>query len=155
VGGPYSPPAANTLVLGLPLSASNVRVSLAGGGIESSALGSSGGGSIEQVLTLGSNHVGSLPAGGSNPAFVTLNVAPSTGLVTGNFKLVEDDPTDVTPPIAKVTRTAPYYGMVVPRLEKVVGYFILAGLPGSPTGSTAATSHQLSGQVIVEGNAVD
>jgi len=50
-----------------------------------------------------------------------------------------------------VTRAASYAGMVVPRLNRAVGYFILAQLPSmQPQLTTVRNSPERSGQVILE-----
>ena len=75
----------------------------------------------------------------------------TTGAIGGNFTLSDDDPRDTTPPIAKVTRSTPWTGVLVPRLSKGVGQFQLAKLPtNTPPATTPTNSPQLSGQVVLE-----
>jgi hypothetical protein len=88
----------------------------------------------------------------NNPGTVTLTLKAATGIISGSFTLKDNDPTDVTPPtITVVTRSTPWYGVLVPRLSRGVGMFQLAGLPAiGPPKTTKTTSPTLSGQVLFE-----
>ena len=80
-----------------------------------------------------------------------MGIVTTTGAISGRFSVRDSDPTDLTPPIAVVTRAASYAGMVVPRLNRAVGYFILAQLPSmQPQLTTVRNSPERSGQVVLE-----
>ncbi len=152
VGGSYAAPSAGQIVLGLPNEAGNAMLLFAEGGLAEAALTQSTNGILRQVFQIPLNNRAVLPIGVlNNPGAVSMGIATATGAIGGRFSLRDSDPTDMTPPIAGVTRTASYAGMVVPRLNRAVGYFILAQLPSRlPQPTTMRNSPELSGQVILE-----
>lgn len=96
-----------------------------------------------------------LPAGTTdNPAALTLKLDAATGAFSGQFVLKNDpDPTDTTAPIATLSRTASYYGLLIPRLgvNQGRGCFLLSELPALlPVKTTLSTSPVLSGNVVID-----
>jgi hypothetical protein len=92
-----------------------------------------------------------MPPAANNPASVTLTITTSSGLINGSFTLKNDpDPTDTTAPIALLTRTASYTGVLVPRFGVGVGQFQLPQLPSQQGAmkTTLNTSSIWSGQVF-------
>lgn len=84
----------------------------------------------------------------SNPGFVTINVTPSNGLLSGSFKLTDTDPTTSLP----LPRDVLWYGIVARDTSGVLrgyGHFQLPKLPSlsdSPP-TTKNTTSILSGKV--------
>jgi hypothetical protein len=154
VGGAYTAPTAGNIVLGLPNRPQNAKLRFAEGGLELAALTQPTGGVLSQVLRINLNNSVTMPTGAiNNPGGVALSQTPSTGAISGRFTLRDTDPTDLTPPFAMLTRTVTYAGLVVPRMQCAVGYYVLAQLPAmGPPQTTLNTSPQLSGQVILEAN---
>ena len=159
LGGQYAPPPAGSVVLGLQAKTSNARFAFAEGGIEFSALGGSGSpagtpaGIIRQVCTISTSNLLTLPAinTAQNPANVRDNsFDAATGLFRGTFILRDNDPTDLLPPIAQLSRNTAFEGVLVPRLGRGAGFFNLIQLP--VPGRTLSTMPMLSGQVILEAN---
>jgi hypothetical protein len=152
VGGIYTAPARGNIVLGLLNQVNNALVRFAEGGLAAANLTQSRGGALSQELRINLTHSVTIPKTlAANPGSVTMSVIPSTGAIGGRFSLRDNDPTDLTPPIAVVTRAVSYAGMVVPRLNRAVGYFILPQLPSRlPQPTTMRNSPMLSGQMILE-----
>jgi len=152
VGGVYAAPSAGQIVLGMPNQAGNALLRFAEGGLEGAALTQGTNGILRQVFRIPLNHRVVMPIGVlNNPGAVSMGIVTTTGAISGRFSVRDSDPTDLTPPIAVVTRAASYAGMVVPRLNRAVGYFILAQLPSmQPQLTTVRNSPERSGQVILE-----
>jgi hypothetical protein len=137
-GGRYQPPAAGERVLGItddPQRNAGLRFSQ--GGIELAALGAAA--SIDFTLTTA--HKGVLLPAAENPAQTRLTrLVASSGAFQGTFVLQDARPGGGT----TLTRRVTYFGLVVPRLGKGFGYFLLPEL-------TALTPVPLlSGQVLLE-----
>jgi|GEM_PF-1256750 len=146
VGGLYPATAVNVpsmLGLALPLSLLNTKLSFSDGGLTAS---------FDQLLTVTATNTSSVPTSPSlNSFLVKLTLTPSSGLFSGSFARQDADPTDLTSPITVITRTPPFYGVLVPRLAQGVGFFLLNELPTTgPPATTAANSPTLSGQVILK-----
>jgi hypothetical protein len=91
-----------------------------------------------------------------NPQTVvfTPNVNRATGLFSGSFTVVNDDPTSTTNPVKKISRVVSYYGQIVPNPLAPTkgigyGYFNMYGLPASG-GVTISNSDILSGKVVFD-----
>jgi hypothetical protein len=85
----------------------------------------------------------------SNGRGVTLRITPSTGVITGAFKLSQPHPDAAnggTPAI--INRSVSYFGLIVKDNlgEQGIGYFMLPQLPTSAAQSNSKTPI-LSGQV--------
>ncbi len=84
----------------------------------------------------------------SNPGFVAINITPSTGLMSGSFKLTDTDPTTNL----SLTRTVLWNGIISRDTDNVLrgyGHFQLPKLPSlsdSPA-TTLNTTQILSGKV--------
>ncbi|MEQ1749041.1 MAG: choice-of-anchor D domain-containing protein, partial [Prosthecobacter sp.] len=148
IGSKYVKPTAVNLMLGLLVPPNNAQLVFSEGGIKESTLGVSG--ALTQIFSISATNVISGLVG--TPGVVTLTpFSATTGAISGNFTLSDDDPRDTIPPIAKVTRSTPWTGVLVPRLGKGVGQFQLAKLPtNTPPATTPTNSPQLSGQVVLE-----
>jgi hypothetical protein len=152
VGGIYTAPAATQIVLGLPNEAGNAKLRFADGGLQAAALTEGSGGVLTQVFRIQSNNRVLMPTGEvDNPGGVSLRLNATTGAISGRFTLRDADPTDLTPPMAVLTRAGIYSGMVVPRMNHAVGYFMLPQLPTLDGQRTLRTTPELSGQVVLEG----
>lgn len=96
--------------------------------------------SLEVPFTVNSISKPILPVPNSNALVVTINAA--TGLVNGTFKV-----TDANPILTgkSVTRTATWYGLVIPNQAKAMGFFTIPDLPasGSPTSLTGITANPM------------
>jgi hypothetical protein len=94
-----------------------------------------------------------MPANPANPATLTLKLTGATGLFTGTFLLKGDlDPTDTVLPIAVLSRSVKYSGVIVqrPGINQGVGHFLLNQLPkAGPPKTTLATSDILSGRMTL------
>ncbi|HYF33834.1 MAG TPA: hypothetical protein VD994_00980, partial [Prosthecobacter sp.] len=129
----------------------NAVLTFSGGGLEHAAYSQATDGEIRQTFKLIDGRTVSMPTTlALNPASVRLTVNATSGLITGTFTLRDADPTDTSPPIAVITRTVSYTGVMVPRLNQGVGHFILPQLPSVSAGTTLTTSPQLSGQVLLD-----
>lgn len=146
VGGRYQAPAAGERILDLPAESDNAQLVFSEGGLETSEVGGPEG-FFTQVLTLESSSAAVFPAGaGGNPAKVTFELlASAPGHFKGIFTLKDPNPVDVVEPIEMMLRRGSYTGVVVPRLGRGVGHFLLNELP--PYGDHVP---QLSGQVLLE-----
>lgn len=104
---------------------------------------------LNQPLRITNLNTVVMPSGvAANPAAVSLSLTAATGLVGGGFTLKDIDPTDITPPYAVVTRTVSWSGVLVPRLPRGTGFFLLPGLPANTTPKTTSlNSPMISGKV--------
>lgn len=158
VGGLYSPPAANTIIFGLPvvtLPAVNSRLTFREGGLAGPppVVAAVMAGDLNKSWHLSTVHKATLPAGVANPAAVSLTLLPTVGTFTAGFTLKNDpDPTDITPPVALLPRPVIAYGVLVPRTGRGYGHFQLPQLPASTPlpKTTLGTSPQYSGSVLLE-----
>lgn len=152
IGGAYVPPATG-IVLGLPNQANNARLIFAEGGLDEAALTQYTDGLLSQVFRITSTHAVQFPTAAQNPGTVKMSLSKTTGAISGSFVVKDQDPTDLVAPYRILTRTTYYYGVLVPRLECGVGYFLMAKLPTlTPTVTTLSNSPQLSGLVLFEAN---
>ena len=160
VGGKYTKPAVGQFVLGLlnNVGGNNAKFVFSDGGLTGPApiAAASGAAALNMAFriaptTAASTATVKLPAGGANPDLLNLSLSTSTGSFSGGFVL--KDAPDATKPTVKVSRSASFYGVLVPRvgLEQGVGFFILGELPAAGLPATAlTTTAQLSGQVLIE-----
>ncbi len=153
VGGKYVPPTNVTSALSLSAPPNNARIIFNEGGIKDSTLGVAG--SLAQIFSISATNAITMPAGlSNNPGIVTLAAfSATTGAISGNFTLTDNDPRDLVSPFVTVTRSTPWSGVLVPRLGKGVGQFQLANLPTNVApATTPSTSPQLSGNVVLKAN---
>ena len=159
VGGRYTPPAKGQMILGFVdagVGTTNATLKFTEGGLTGpspivGAVMAANMGAMPVRIT--SRNTVVMPAGSANPAAVSLTIAASSGLMTGSFTLKNDpDPTDMTAPIALLSRKASYTGIMLPRLGMGVGQFQLPELPSQQGAvkTTLNTSPIWSGQVIIE-----
>lgn len=115
-------------LLGLGAPPLNAQARLSQGGLDTV---------LSQSFTLTAPNTVSIP---TNPLAMKLTLAPATGLVTGSF----------TQPglTAKTPRKADVFGLIVPRLSRGAGYFLLPELP-TPGTTTTATAPIWSGKLEV------
>jgi hypothetical protein len=157
IGGRYVTPPTGQAVLGLVDSGAgttNAHIDFTEGGLRGPApvVGAVMANAVSHIpLRISKKNAITMPVSTANPARVILSINASAGLMNGSFTLKNDpDPTDATPPIALLTRTANYTGVLVPRLRMGVGQFQLAELPSQQgtVKNTLSTSALWSGQVI-------
>ncbi|MDZ4287604.1 MAG: S8 family serine peptidase [Prosthecobacter sp.] len=147
IGNKYTKPALNTPVLGLPAPTpgqNNARLDFTSGALDAELL---------QDLTITTANAVKMPTGALNPKLVRLTLNATTGLINGAFTLKDNNPTDMVPPIAVVTRTGTFSGALITRegYNQGRGQFVLATLPSlGPPKTTPYTSPILSGQVILQ-----
>lgn len=135
-GGLYTPPAANTAVLGLPDSgtSSNAETIFASGGLTPP---------FSQTFIISPKNVVTVPTGPIfNPRTLTFSIAPATGVFNGTFKIPG------TP-----VRSASFSGVITHRkgdanASKMAGYGFFTLPQALPT---ATTSPILSGTVLFQG----
>ncbi len=159
VGGRYTAPAAGQLLLGFAdggVGTSNAILKFSEGGLTGPPpiIGSAMAANVGAVpVRITSINKVVMPTGAANPATVSLTITTSSGLMAGSFTLKNDpDPTDLSAPVALLTRKANYAGVLVPRLGMAMGHFQLAELPSlqGAVKTTLSTSPIWSGQVVFE-----
>lgn len=99
-------------------------------------------GPLQQTFHLTTANAVKMPAGATlNPQSVKLTLAAATGKFTGSIIFKDNDHFDATPPIAVITRTAKFAGLLVtrPDLNQGIGAFNLAELPDTPGEKSTAT----------------
>lgn len=136
VGGKYvKPEAGGDLVLGLPKQTTNNAL------VEFSEAGVN----LSQPFLVTAANKASVP---TNPSTVKLSLTASTGVFSGSFVMKDPNPSK---PTQILTRTAKYYGALVPRLDQGVGYFMLVQRPDpvGPPITTPATAPVYSGRVVL------
>jgi subtilisin-like proprotein convertase family protein/subtilisin family serine protease len=143
IGGRYSKPAQGTTVLGMNAGSeekANTEVQFVDGGLEAP---------IVQAFVITGAHAVKAPPSLTNPLGVKLTVNAGTGLLTGSFTLKDNDATDHEPPIAIVTRTAAFSGILVnrPGSQQGRGHFLLSTLP---TTNPAPPTPILSGKFLFQ-----
>ena len=161
-GGAYVAPAAKTPVLGVTdtgvVTSTNARLLFTDGGIKDVAAtmdlpfvkGSAMASSLDLLVRITTANVGAFPTG-TNPALITLTIAPTTGLMSGGFTLKDNDPTATGTSV--LSRPGTFSGVIVNRVgaQRGVGFFLLQELPVlGPPKTTLATMPKLSGQVTLE-----
>jgi hypothetical protein len=138
------------VVLGFGPPPGNALLSFTEGGI---------GFGFSQIFNISTLNVVSFPTVNPNQVKMTTFNA-STSKFSGNFTLTGSGenprPTLTTKKSGtstSISRTANFNGVLLRRLGKGVGYFLLNQLPSEgPPPTTLTTSPILSGQVIIEGN---
>jgi hypothetical protein len=143
-------PPSGEVVLGFGPPPGNALLSFTEGGI---------GFGFSQIFNISTLNVVSFPTVNPNQVKMTTFNA-STSKFSGNFTLTGSGenprPTLTTKKSGtstSISRTANFNGVLLRRLGKGVGYFLLNQLPSEgPPPTTLTTSPILSGQVIIEGN---
>lgn len=127
IGGRYLKPSSGPL-LGLPVANSNAQIHFIGGGLETD---------FAQTFTITDKNAAQVPSSiAQNPQTVKMTTLTSgTGLFSGSFT-----------PSTLPKRTATFNGVVVPRLGRGAGYFLLQKLPEA-TGETMNNTSILSGGI--------
>lgn len=150
-GGPHVNPTVPNMILGLvePGVADNATVTFNDGGLAAAAT------NPNATISIQSKSKIPVPAAGFGPAAVKLTLNPATGLFTGSFVLVDDDPRAAI--AGNVKRTVPFQGILT--LDETntpvgVGYFLLPQLPADANppqpATTPTTSPILSGSVLMQ-----
>jgi subtilisin-like proprotein convertase family protein len=141
-GARYTKPATGAMILGLAvpvlITDQNARLLFTGAPLSTP---------LAQLFQVTKTNTIKMPAAAQNPQAVKLTLAPTTGLLSGGFTFKNSDPLDLTPPIAIITRTATYYGLLItrPDLNQGIGFFNLAELADEP-GEKNTTTKILSGK---------
>ena len=148
LGGEYIVPAPGSIVLDLSDGADNAQLVFAEGGLGAAAQTQDGDGVLIQVLRINSNNTVTMPGGAANPTAVTLTLNAGNGAISGKFTLSDANPAGG----ANLSRTANYSGVLVNRLGRGLGHFILAQLPTVTPPTTLTNSPQLSGQALLDAN---
>jgi len=156
-GGVYVAPTTGTIMAGLdPVVPAtypqNARLTFSQGGLSVASVNN-----FAQNFVITTANVVQMPSGlALNPQTVvfTPNVNRATGLFSGSFTVVNDDPTSTTNPVKKISRVVSYYGQIVPNPAAPTkgigyGYFNMYGLPASG-GVTTSNSDILSGKVVFD-----
>jgi hypothetical protein len=113
-GGLFSPPEPGQMVLDFAPPPLNARLSFTcEGGMEA----------FEQPLSIGAANTVSVPINESGVKVGSLNA--KTGLFRGQFRLVEEDLRDESAVGQVLTRSASFHGVLIPRLGRGVGRFLL------------------------------
>lgn len=164
IGGGYIKPATGVRILNLANTSNNAMLTFASAGVEDSVTyqnagnGGPGNSLLGKVFTVNSNNTLTMPSTPTtaiaNPATLAMSITTTTGAFNGSFVLKGDpDPTDHVAPIATLSRTVKFYGLLVPRtgINVGAGYFLLPQLPlDGPPKTTLTTSPVLSGQMLLE-----
>ncbi len=152
VGGEWVKPTAGALLLGVTdsgaaVAADNAKVTFTSGGIESSGLSVSGA-YVEQVRIKAPTSSLMVPSGAGNPGKLKLALNATTGEISGEFSTSDENPLISG---KMIPRKAPFFGVVVQRLNQGRGHFNLAKLPAAaPEETNPAKSKILSGLVKLE-----
>jgi len=131
----------NEIILGLANTTLNARLEFSDGGL---------GSTVGQNFTLTNLNVVQMPSGLSNPNVVSMKLDLVSGLIEGKFSVKDTNP---LPPGQQLTRTASFYGLVIPGTGEARGFFTLAKLPssGPPASNTSInTSDMLSGIAVLK-----
>ena len=154
-GGAYAAPATNTPVIGITDlgSGNDAKLTFTDGDLISSAYVSGGSpagsaaGTLNQSLRITTTNAVIMPTGTTNLCAVTLTLSATTGAIGGSFTLKDNNP---LPPYTLLTRTVPWSGVIVPRLGKGIGQFLMPQLPSAgPPLTSPTTSPILSGPVTL------
>ncbi len=141
-GARYLAPSAHAVVMGLASDGvhANASLSFTQGGINDTWLDPG----IDVRIQPGGVVVGY----GENFRATTLAVAPSTGAISGSFKLID---VNLFAPTGYVARSADFHGFIINDAgeQRGYGFFLLPGLPKSST-QTPATTPVLSGAVVLQ-----
>jgi hypothetical protein len=131
----------NEIILGLANTTLNARLEFSDGGL---------GSTVGQNFTLTNLNVVQMPTGLSNPNVVSMKLDLVTGLIEGKFSVKDANPLNLA---QMLTRTASYYGLIIPGTGEARGFFTLAKLPsaGPPASNTSiTTSDMLSGIAVLK-----
>lgn len=142
-GARYLKPGVGEMLFGLTAGADNAQLRFIDGGLAPE---------FDQLFEITTTNTARMPAGTHlNPQQVRLTLTPTTGLFSGSFTLRNDDPRDVTLPIAVLSRLTPFNGLIVTRagLNAGIGPFNLAELPDA-TGETVSNTPLWSGAVMLQ-----
>jgi hypothetical protein len=130
-GGRHAPPAAGSVLLGLPVATNNAALEFGGTEVD---LGAQAASLAPFTLTLTAKNTVVLPA--ANPVALKLAVKTATGQFSGSFVLKD--------PVAGGTakRTVKYFGVVLGQENAGAGFFVIPSLPagaGTRGGSVVLT----------------
>ena len=137
-GAKYSKPSAGTMIIGLdpilpPTLTDNAKLSFAGLPLTAQ---------LNQLLHVTTANAAKVPTAISlNPQSVRLTLNATTGVLTGSFGFKDSDVFDTLPPIASISRSAVFSGLIItrPDLTRGVGHFNLAELPDTLGEKSSAT----------------
>jgi hypothetical protein len=141
IGGRYAAPAPGDILFGIPAGLNNARLRFSEGGLLGAAQAFEG--EFSQNFTLTAPAVASVSRSiSNNPTLVGFSLLNSAnGAFAGTFTLRDPDGDS-----RSILRKTKFTGLLIPRLNRGVGYFLLESLPSS-TGEAL----RLSGQVLLEG----
>jgi hypothetical protein len=137
-GDKFVKPALGQTILNSAPAPLNAQLSFAGASLSQS---------FAQPLTLTGAHTAQIPAHEVQLKISAINI--TTGLFSGTFTLSDFDPMDASPPVAILQRQASFNGVLVHRLGRGVGHFLLPRLPEA-VGQSLSTSAIQSGRVSLE-----
>lgn len=144
-GGKWIKPVSPTLLLGVTdAGTDNARITFSNAFINSSNLAP--GGTFTTPFRIRSSPASSILLPTPKPGGISLTISTSTGLITGSFTTVDDNP--LITGTQNITRKAPYAGVIVQRLNQGLGHFNLPRLPYSSSTDPAKTPI-LSGRVLI------
>lgn len=112
-GGRYVAPLGDALVMNLPFTTNNTRLSYSEGGLFQP---------FSLLFTLAAKNVPLLPVGLDNPRQLKLSVNAKTGLVTGSGTAMDIDPLN---PALNRQRPGTYNGLIISNLNRAEGHFLL------------------------------
>ncbi|MBL9116241.1 MAG: M36 family metallopeptidase [Verrucomicrobiaceae bacterium] len=144
-GGPWVKPTSPTLLLGVTDTGSNnAKCDFTRAFINTSFLAPAG--TYTAPFRIKSAPANSIGLPNPNPGGLSLSLNLTTGEFSGRFSTKDDNP--VITGTQLLNRTAPYYGVIVQRLNQGHGHFNLAQLPSiSQTNPNKTTI--LSGKVVI------
>ena len=145
VGGKWIAPTSTTLLLGVTDSGSNnARIDFTNAFINTSFLAP--GGTFTVPFRIRSSPASSILLPTPKPGSISIVPNLTTGLFTGSFKSLDDNPLIVG--IQNIPRTAPFAGAFIQRLNQGLGHFNLARLPFAGETNPSKTPI-LSGRVLI------
>jgi hypothetical protein len=144
-GGRWVAPQSPLLLLGVnDVGADNARITFSNAFINTSQLAP--GGTFTTPFRIRSSPASSILLPTPKPGALSLTVTLKSGLFTGSFSTVDDNP--LITGTQNISRKAPYAGAFVQRLNQGLGHFNLPRLPHSGQASPAKTAI-LSGKVVI------
>ena len=142
-GGRYTAPGGSPIVMNLIAGAGNATLTFTGASLGTAAYHPSGNFTVAAPAKV------TPPS--PNQSATTLSFATTTGLFSGQFKLVDPDTSLVSHPL--LTRTTLYYGILIrPGGQATIvgkGFFNLANMPTATPHTTSSTSPLVSGEVTL------
>ncbi len=145
IGGKWIRPVSPTLLLGVTDAGdNNARIDFTNAFINTSYLAP--GGTFSVPFRIRSSPASSLLLPTPKPGGISLVPDLVTGLFTGRFTTVDDNPVIVG--TQNIPRTAPFSGAFIQRLNQGLGHFNLARLPFA-TETNPARTPILSGRVLI------